>query len=58
MKAKLGDLLYGGFYDKNCINYPYEVVGGLCFAMCIPYEDNEYLRGKIKDCDKYFKTWE
>ena len=47
---------FWGFYDANS-DYPYKLVG--CIARyCIPYEGNEHLRGKVGDCDKYFKTWE
>ena len=47
-----------GFYDKNCGNHLYGVIGGNCFAMCIPFKGNEHLRGKIEDCSEYYKTWE
>ena len=36
----------------------YGVVGGICWAQCIPYEGNEHLLGKTDDCDEYYKTWE
>lgn len=45
-----------GYYDNDS-SYPYKLIG--CIARyCIPYEGNEHLRGKVGDCDKYFKTWE
>lgn len=46
-----------GFFDENCGNHLYGVVGGNCFVMCIPFEGNEHLRGKIGDCDKFYQTW-
>jgi hypothetical protein len=46
-----------GFFDENCGKHLYGVVGGNCFSMCIPYEGNEHLRGKIGDCDKFYQTW-
>lgn len=49
---------YWGFYDEtNSINYPYETVGGNCFSMSIPYENNEHLLGTTDDCDEFYKTW-
>lgn len=46
-----------GFYLDN--NYaPYFAVGGTCWEQCIPYEGNEHLRGKIDNCDEFFRTWE
>lgn len=46
-----------GFYLDN--NYaPYYAVGGTCWEQCIPYEGNEHLRGKIDNCDEFFRTWE
>lgn len=47
-----------GFYDEDAHAYPYEVVGGGHFNCCIPYEDNEHLRGTTDDCDAFYKTWE
>lgn len=51
-----------GYYAENCgnyfQNYLYGVVGGSCWRYCIPYEGNENLRGKIGDCDEFYKTWE
>ena len=46
-----------GFFDENCGNHLYGVVGGNCFVMCIPFEGNEHLRGKIDDCSEYYKNW-
>lgn len=47
-----------GYYDKDSeYNYPYEVVGGHGFSMCIPYEGNEHLIGTTNDCDEFYKTW-
>jgi hypothetical protein len=47
-----------GYYDKDSeYNYPYEVVGGHGFSMCIPYEGNSHLMGKTDDCDEFYKTW-
>ena len=48
--------VWGGYDDNNC--YPYEAVGGQSFRYCIPYEHNEHLRGKIDDCEEFYKTWE
>lgn len=48
-----------GYYDSDeTYDYPYEVVGGIGFSMCIPYEDNKHLRGKTDDCSSFYKTWE
>lgn len=48
-----------GYYDKDSeYNYPYEVVGGHGFSMCIPYEGNSHLMSKTDDCDEFYKTWE
>lgn len=48
---------FWGYYSKEYI-YPFVVDGGNTFAQCIPYEGNEHLLGKTKDCDEYYKTWE
>lgn len=58
-KTEVWKPAYWGFYNEtNSMNCPYETVGGNCFSMCIPYENNEHLVGTIKDCDEYYKTWE
>ncbi len=47
-----------GYYDVDSeYNYPYEVVGGHGFSMCIPYEGNSHLMGNTDDCDEFYKTW-
>ena len=46
--------VFGCYIDKDA---PYYVLGGICWRYCIPYEDNEHLRGTTDDCDEYFKTW-
>ena len=47
-----------GYYDIDSeYNYPYKVVGGHGFSMCIPYEGNNHLMGKTDDCDEFYKTW-
>lgn len=43
---------YTGETDGCC------VLGGICWLYCIPYEGNEHLRGKIDDCDDFYKNWE
>lgn len=49
---------YWGFYDETNITiFPYETVGGNCFSMCIPYEENEHLIGKTDDCNDFYKNW-
>ena len=45
-----------GCYIKD-MTMPYYVLGGTCWRYCIPYEGNEYLRGKTDDCKECFKTW-
>lgn len=47
-----------GLYDDDVAGYPYGILGGNLFSMCIPYVGNEHLRGTANDCDKYYKTWE
>jgi hypothetical protein len=46
-----------GFYmeDKPI---PYCALGGTYWKYCIPYEGNEHLRGKVDDCDSFYKNWE
>jgi hypothetical protein len=39
-------------------DYPYEVIGGVHWRCCIPYEGNEHLLGTTDDCDDFYKTWE
>lgn len=34
------------------------VCSGDNWSYCIPYENNEYLRGKANDCDDFYKWWE
>lgn len=46
-----------GYYAENCGNYLHGVVGGSCWRYCIPYEGNEHLIGKDKDCDEFYQTW-
>lgn len=36
----------------------YNVLGGICWLYCIPYEGNEHLLGTTNDCDDFYKTWE
>lgn len=43
-----------GFTDSD----RYYVVGGIYWKQCIPYKENEHLRGTTNDCDKFYKTWE
>lgn len=33
------------------------VCSGDNWSYCIPYENNEYLRGKANDCDDFYKWW-
>lgn len=51
-----GDLwkpaVYGFSHSKG-----HYVVGGVYWGRCIPYEDNEHLRGTTNDCDDFYKTW-
>lgn len=47
-----------GYYDIDSkYNYPYEVVGGHGFSMCIPYEGNSHLMGTTNECDVFYQTW-
>lgn len=34
------------------------ICSGDNWSCCIPYENNEYLRGKANDCDEFYKWWE
>lgn len=45
-----------GFMDnkKGC---PFVCVGHYVIQ-CVPYNGNEHLLGKTKDCDDFYKTWE
>lgn len=45
-----------GFYKKDN-PAPYFVLGGTYWKYCIPYEGNEHLRGKVDDCDSFYKNW-
>lgn len=45
-----------GLYDKGH-KFPYVTLGSR-YRYCIPYEGNEHLLGKTKNCDEYYKTWE
>lgn len=49
--------IWGYYNSDSTYNYPYEVVGGYGFSMCIPYEGNEHLLKTTKDCEEYYKTW-
>lgn len=40
--------MINGIAMCSCDNWPY----------CIPYENNEHLRGKTDDCDDFYKWWE
>lgn len=44
-------------YDDKNYPYPYYTLRGTAYKYCIPYKGNEYLRGQIKDCDPYYKSW-
>lgn len=46
--------IFGCYIDKTS---PYYVLGGFGWRCCIPYEGNEHLLGKNKDCDEFYKTW-
>lgn len=53
----------GQFFShyNNCSDKPYICIGieGLCeYKQCIPFKSNEYLLGKVDDCNEYYKTWE
>lgn len=50
--------IFGGYAKNkdNEVEY-YYALGGTCWRNCIPYEDNEHLRGTTDDCNEYFKTW-
>lgn len=50
--------IWGYYDDNNTKYYPYETVGGNCFCLCIPCENNEHLLGTTNDCDDFYKTWE
>lgn len=40
--------------ENNEIEY-YYALGGTCWRNCIPYEDNEHLRGTTDDCNEFYK---
>lgn len=46
--------------DKDLHSHCYKFVttSGKSYPYCIPYEDNQELRGTADDCADYFKTWE
>lgn len=44
--------------DTNKGLKPSIVCVGHCPNQCIPYKNNEYLRGKTDDCNEYYKIWE
>lgn len=46
-----------GFYSDTTPAYPYGILGGNIFRMCIPFEGNGHLLGKTDDCSEYYKTW-
>lgn len=46
-----------GCYTDNGTLYHYATVGGCIYIYLIPYEGNEHLLGKNKDCDEYYKIW-
>lgn len=48
--------IFGCFQEGS--SYPFVVLGGICWAHCIPYEDNEHLLNTTNDCDEYYKIWE
>lgn len=53
----------GSFFshiDKDFHSHCYKFVttAGKSYPMMIPYENNEHLIGKDKDCDEFYKTWE
>lgn len=37
--------------------YKYSCINGAPYAQCIPYKGNEHLKGKIDDCNEFYKTW-
>lgn len=42
-------------FHSHC--YRFVTLAGKSYPMCIPYEGNQHLLGKVDDCDEYFKTW-
>ena len=52
------DITFYELYDSINKIYPYRTLGGCIYKQCIPYEENEYLLGKINDCNDFYKTWE
>lgn len=43
-----------GYYNKGF----YHTTGSCSYKQCVPYKDNEYLRGTNNDCKDFYKTWE
>ena len=33
------------------------ICSGDNWSYCIPYKNNEHLRGKANDCDDFYKWW-
>lgn len=46
-----------GSYDKEATTNPFICNNGFAYKYCIPYEGNEHLLDKRKNCDEYYKTW-
>lgn len=49
--------IWGMCNDNDGNYYKYIVIGGVGYRQLIPYDNNEHLKGKSKDCSEYYKTW-